>query len=81
MEGMNWTSTQVPLWQIDCENYRRALQPFELRDVTPEHDDFVEQFTLRYDLECKRIGTKIVFYWPNQPPIELGLDKDMNNVS
>ena len=68
---MNWTSTQIPLWQIDCDNHRKALRPFELRDLGPGHDDFVEQFTQRYALECKRIGHRVIFYRPDSPPKEV----------
>ena len=59
---MNWTSTKVPLWQIDCENFRKIRQPFELRDVGPEHTDFIEEFTNRFNLECERSGTTVTFY-------------------
>jgi hypothetical protein len=69
---MNWTSTEVPLWQIDCENYRKTRQPFELRDVSPEHSAFIEHFTERYDLECKRNGNRVIFFWADAPPA--GLD-------
>jgi hypothetical protein len=48
---MNWTSTTVPLWQVDCESFRRTQNAFELRDVTTtEHRDFVKQFAARYHL-------------------------------
>lgn len=59
---MNWTSTTAPLWQIDCDNFRRALRPFELRDVTtPEHERFVEVFRERYGLKTSCAGTTIRF--------------------
>lgn len=54
---MNWTTTTVPLWQIDCDNYRKVGKPFELRDVTTsEHEAFAEVFAARYDLACNRKG-------------------------
>lgn len=41
----------MPLWQVDCENFRRTGKPFELRNVTTdEHRDFLEQFAARYEL-------------------------------
>jgi hypothetical protein len=59
---MNWTSTTVPLWQIDCDNFRRVGRPFELRDVTTmEHERFVEMFCARYDIECIKDGTIVRF--------------------
>ena len=59
---MNWTSTTVPLWQVDCENFRRLGEPFELRAVeTPDHNVFVDQFTAGF-LRCERIGSTIIFY-------------------
>jgi hypothetical protein len=55
--GLNWTTTKIPLWQIDCESYRKAGQPFELREVTtPEHEQFVQVFAARYDLQITREG-------------------------
>ena len=48
---MNWTSTNVPLWQTDCENFRKVPSPFEVRDVTkPEHWEFVNEFAAQYGL-------------------------------
>lgn len=60
--GLNWTTTTVPLWQIDCDNFRKVGKPFELRDVTtPEHLRFAEIFAARYDLTFKMKGTTIEF--------------------
>ena len=60
--GMNWTTTKVPLWQIDCENFRRTMRPFELRDVmAPEHLEFVQHFAARYELEVEEKGTTMLF--------------------
>jgi hypothetical protein len=57
---MNWTTTTVPLWQIDCDNFRRVGKPFELRDATtPEHDAFVDLFCARYGLKSARKGTTV----------------------
>ena len=51
---VNWTTTTVPLWQVDCENFRKTGQSFELRDVsTEEHSLFIEAFAARYDLQVK----------------------------
>ena len=59
---MNWTSTRVPLWQVDCENFRRTMRPFELRNVeTAEHEEFIEHFTARYGLTAQRQGATVVF--------------------
>jgi hypothetical protein len=60
--NMNWSSTQVPLWQIDCEEFRKVGRPFELRDVTtPEHEKFVEVFSVRHGLWTEREGTTVRF--------------------
>jgi hypothetical protein len=49
---MNWTSTKVPLWQIDCENFRRVGGRFELREVSAdEHKSFIIDFAKRHDLK------------------------------
>jgi hypothetical protein len=59
---MNWTSTKVPLWQIDCDNFRKVARPFQLKDVTTEgHRLFVELFSIRYDLSCSYEGTTATF--------------------
>ena len=59
---MNWTSTQVPLWQIDCDEFRKVGRPFELRDVnTPEHENFVAVFSVRFGWTAKREGTMVIF--------------------
>ena len=59
---MNWTSTKIPLWQIECDHLRKTLSPFELRDVGPEHNGFIEAFTTLYNLECVREGSTITFF-------------------
>ena len=62
VRAMNWTTTKVPLWQIDCENFRKVGRPFELRDVTSqEHCQFVELFAARYDLKFSKSETIVVF--------------------
>jgi hypothetical protein len=59
---MNWTSTKVPMWQIDCEEFRKVGRSFELRDVTtPEHESFVEAFSAKHRLKTKRHGTTVTF--------------------
>ncbi len=67
---MNWSSTRVPLWQIDCEEFRKVGRPFELRDVTtPEHEKFVEAFSVRHGLMNGREGTTVRFF-PKTPASE-----------
>jgi len=59
---MNWTTTKVPLWQIDCENFRRADSAFEVPDVTTtEHQEFVEHFAARYGLKYKQADGTVRF--------------------
>ena len=59
---MNWTSTTVPLWQVDLENYFRVGGSFQLRDVTTEeHMTFVKLFAVRHDLEYKKSGKTVLF--------------------
>ncbi len=71
---MNWSTTKVPLWQIDCDNYRMVGRAFELRDVTtPEHLQFVEVFAARYGLKFSQSGSTIRFepvalQEPSSPP-------------
>ena len=62
LKHVNWVSTQIPMWQIDCETYRKAGRPFELRDVSSEdHLKFVEFFCSRYALTCEKNGTTVRF--------------------
>lgn len=60
---MNWTTTKVPLWQIDAENFRQVGRPFEIRDVGPEHEEFVAHFFARHHitLTMEREGTIVRF--------------------
>lgn|GEM_PF-3245940 len=59
---MNWSSTNVPLWQIDMENFRKVSQEFELRDVkTEEHRAFVIHFAVRYGLFWSSSDTTVTF--------------------
>ena len=59
---MNWTSTTVPLWQIDCENFRKVGKPFELRDVTTdEHKRFVAAFGSRFHLKVAEKDRIVLF--------------------
>lgn len=59
---MNWTSTTVPMWQIDCENYRRVWLDFELRDVsTPEQEAFVKAFAEKHGIKTERHGSTVRF--------------------
>src|SRR5687768_7560762 len=60
--ALNWTSTKVPLWQIDCDEYRKLRKPFELRDVTTEeHKVFAVAYSSRFDLEYKFTESAVVF--------------------
>ena len=60
---MNWTSTKVPLWQIDCEEFRKVGRPFELRDVTtPEHEKFIEALSIRHGLRTEGQGATVRFF-------------------
>ncbi|HET7712987.1 MAG TPA: hypothetical protein VFK94_00030 [Patescibacteria group bacterium] len=62
---MNWTSTRVPLWQTDCQNFWRAGSPFEVRDVTDLKDtEFLENFASSHNLFYTRWGTTIRFAAP-----------------
>lgn len=59
---MNWTSTKVPLWQIDCHEFVKTGRPVELRDVTtPDHDEFVLAFSTKHNLSVKKKGTTVIF--------------------
>jgi hypothetical protein len=59
---MNWTTTKIPLWQVDCESFRKVGRPFELRDVTaPEHWEFVEPFALRNNIQYTKTDTTVYF--------------------
>jgi len=62
LSSVNWTTTTVPLWQVDCENFRKTGQSFELRDVsTQDHRNFIEAFAARYDLHVKHGDGVAVF--------------------
>jgi hypothetical protein len=70
---MNWTSTKVPLWQLDCQNYWRAGTAFEVRDVTKDQDvNFIETFATSHGLSYTRKGSTVYFerahFGPDQPP-------------
>jgi hypothetical protein len=52
---MNWTSAKVPLWEADCEEFRRAGRPFEVRHVdTEEAVKILERFATKYGLRYQR---------------------------
>lgn len=58
---MDWTSTRVPMWQIDCENFRSS-GVVELQHVsTPEHKAFVEAFVAQHDLDVEWKGSTVRF--------------------
>jgi hypothetical protein len=61
MTALNWTTTKVPMWQIDCEAYRKLKRPFELRDATTvEHEKFIFAFCARYDWLYEWSGHTVV---------------------
>ena len=63
---MNWTSTKVPLWRMDCENFWRAGTAFELRDVTTEeHKKFVQAFSFLRHIKVSERGTTAYFERPD----------------
>jgi hypothetical protein len=80
---MNWTSTMVPMWQGDLENFWRAGGRFQLRDVrTEEHIQFARQFAEEHSLSVRFAHTGTVAFfepstarevsppvlWPTPPP-------------
>jgi hypothetical protein len=68
---MNWTSTKVPMWQVDCENFRRS-GAVELQDVsTPEQKAFVQAFALKYDMDVEWKGSTVRFL-PKPKKQEIG---------
>jgi len=59
---MNWTSTTVPLWQIDCEAFRKVGGAFQLRNLkTDEHRMFVKRFCALHGLGVTMDGTTATF--------------------
>ena len=59
---MNWTSTKVPMWQLDCQNFWRAGSAFEVRDLTEEEDrKFIEIFASSHNLTFTRNGNTVQF--------------------
>jgi hypothetical protein len=59
---MNWTSTQIPLWQIDCDSFCKVGRVFELRNVSSfEHHQFIEAFAAKHGLTATISGTTVVF--------------------
>ena len=63
---MNWTSTKVPMWQLDCQNFWRAGSAFEVRDVASDEDkQFIEIFASSHNLTFTRFGNSALFSAPN----------------
>ena len=61
-EVLNHTSATVPMWQIDCDEFRKVGRVFELRDVTSdEHRAFVAAFARRNELRCEWQGATVTF--------------------
>ncbi len=60
--AINWTSTEVPMWETDCVQFWRTGLPFELRNVTTdEHDAFVQRFAEAHQLTVERYGNTVCF--------------------
>lgn len=52
----------MPMWQNDCETFRKVWLDFELRDVTTgEHEAFVKAFSEQHALQVERHGTTVRF--------------------
>jgi len=50
------------MWQTDCDNFRRAGSPFELRDITTEeHRRFAQLFAQDHGLRMTERGTSVLF--------------------
>jgi hypothetical protein len=58
---VNWTSPHLPLWQVDCEDFRKSESPFEIRDVGPEIERFVKVYAQRFNLEIQRKHSTVRF--------------------
>ena len=59
---MNWTSTIIPMWQNDCDQFLEVNRPFELRHIqTAEHEEFVAAFSKEHNLKVTRSGTTARF--------------------
>jgi hypothetical protein len=68
--AINWTSTEVPMWEMDCVQFWRTGLPFELRNVTTdEHAAFVERFAAAHQLTVQREGSNVQFGF-GAPPNE-----------
>jgi len=66
LSNLNTTSTKIPHWETDCENYVVALPSFELRDVSrSDHIKFVEEFAIKHGLKFRLEGTTAIF-WQNK---------------
>ena len=64
-QGVNYTSTTVPMWQIDCEELARRGRLFELRDVSDEeHFQFVQGWARRNGWSHSRSQTTVTFHPP-----------------
>jgi hypothetical protein len=60
--SVNWTSTTVPMWQIDCESFRKVGGIFQLKDVsTEEHHLFITHFCARHGYKFTMAGTTAIF--------------------
>lgn len=63
LSAMNWTSTEVPMWQVDCVEFHRVGRPFEVREVkTGDHESFIEAFAAHNGLETVREGSTVRFF-------------------
>jgi hypothetical protein len=78
--SLNWTTTTVPLWQVDCENFRKTGQRFELRDVnSDEHRRFIEAFAARYDLKFEMADDTAVFQNTRKKTQQVSQSRSLSN--
>lgn len=60
----NWTSTKVPMWEVDLIEFWRTGRPFEVREVsTPDQEEVILRFARSRGLKIERAGTTIVLQW------------------
>ena len=61
----NFTTTKKEGWQTDCENWVKAGQPFEIRDVEKEHltfcNDLCSACNYRYQYQFRSNDSVAIF--------------------
>jgi hypothetical protein len=56
------TSTERPLWQIECFELKNRGRQFSLRDVVEaDHRAFVSAFAMKFGLSVKFSGATAIF--------------------